>query len=166
MNDRKCVTLGRGFVFDSTGEKKWWIPLKFIKIRFDRGTAPVDLGFRQEERSQEDRNRYHILLIPQHGNSSKGGWDLGMSPTWTWAMRGWSNLLATKSSGLVVPSVHMAWMKIYYTLLIVVVWIGLAPHRRMCLNAWPMGNGMRRRGLLEEVRHCGMGDLKCPSQCG
>jgi hypothetical protein len=36
------------------------------------------------------------------------------------------------------------------------------PHRRMCLNAWPLGNGTIRRGglvrvgmaLLEAVCHC------------
>lgn len=37
----------------STGEGKLWISSKSIKIRFDHGKIPVDLGYRQEESNQD-----------------------------------------------------------------------------------------------------------------
>ena len=52
MEGRKYFTLGRGFVFVSTGEEKW-ILSKLLKIRLDSGRPPEDLDCRQEERNQD-----------------------------------------------------------------------------------------------------------------
>ena len=67
-----------------------------------------------------------------------------------------------------MPSFLMAWMKIYHSS-VIVIWIGLQPHRLMCLNSWPMGScTIRRTGvvgvgvaLLEEVN----GGLRFPLLC-
>ena len=45
----------RGFVYVHTGEEKLRILSKLIKIIFDRGRFPEDLGYRQEERNQKDQ---------------------------------------------------------------------------------------------------------------
>lgn len=48
---------GRGYTFTFTGNKELWIPSKLIKIRFDQGRSPENLGCRHEGRDQERQDR-------------------------------------------------------------------------------------------------------------
>ena len=57
MLDKKYAILEKRMYAISIGkEKRGWIPSKTIKIRFDRGRLPEDLGYTQEETNQ-DQNR-------------------------------------------------------------------------------------------------------------
>ena len=49
MENGKCVTLGEKYAYVSTGKEKLWVPSKLIKIRYDRGRPPEDLGDREEK---------------------------------------------------------------------------------------------------------------------
>ena len=49
VENGKCVTLGRGYAYISTGNKKLWVSSKLIKIRHDKRRHPEDLGDREEK---------------------------------------------------------------------------------------------------------------------
>jgi hypothetical protein len=44
VENGKCVTLGRDYVYVFIGKEKLWVPSKLIKIRHNRGRPPEDLG--------------------------------------------------------------------------------------------------------------------------
>lgn len=50
---KTVLSWGREYALISTGKGKLWISSKSIKIRFDHGKIPEDLGYRQEERNQD-----------------------------------------------------------------------------------------------------------------
>jgi hypothetical protein len=73
---------------------------------FDRGRAPKDPEYRYK-RSQE-QDRWLVLLLPVLGNISEANSNMKMSPDGTSAMHSQQILLATKSSGLIIPSFQTA----------------------------------------------------------
>lgn len=67
------MSWGRGCAFVFTGKKKLWILSKLIKIIFNEGRPPRDLGYRHEERVKKDYRIGNIYADPSIWEHSKTG---------------------------------------------------------------------------------------------
>lgn len=78
MQVRKCVLLDEklGFCFHRK-QKVLGPSSKLVKIRFDLGRALKNLGYRNKEINiRKSMRQVMCKLIPEHGNSSKTGWNM------------------------------------------------------------------------------------------